>query len=121
VERPVDTRDDAEQILVTVPIPREALTLVAPPPVLVSQKNVERVIGVPPESYLRMLRAPDFTPPIIADGKLRLVRREDFVAWLATHRKAPARPAPAAHPGKTSDGAADILREVGARPARRRG
>lgn len=87
----VDTPDALEQILVTVPIPRAALTVVASPPVLLSQRNVEQVTGIPAESYLRMLRSADFSLTILAEGKLRLVDREAFVAWLAKHRRVGAR------------------------------
>jgi hypothetical protein len=109
-----------DTIMVTVPIPREALVVTAPPPVLLSQRNVEQVVGVPPESYLKMLRAPDFSPTIIVDGKLRMVRREDFVAWLEKHRAAPMRVRTTQKKGAADDDVAAIAAELGLTPGRGR-
>jgi len=118
----LDTADAAEQILVTVPIPRAAITVIAPPPVLLSQRNVEQVTGIPAENYLRMLRSADFNLTILADGKLRLVEREAFVAWLGRHRRAGARAVePAEEQSAEVDDADAIAREMGLAPKQRRG
>lgn len=118
----VDTAEETEQILVTVPIPRAAITVVAPPPVLLSQRNVEQVTGIPAENYLRMLRSADFNVTIIADGKLRLVEREAFVAWLGKHRRVGARAVePAEERGAELDDADAIARQMGLAPKQGRG
>jgi hypothetical protein len=112
---------EAEQIMVTVPIPREALTVIVPPPVLLSQRNVEQVTGIPVDNYLRMLRSPDFDVAIMSDGKLRLVDRVAFVTWLAEHRRSPARGGAEAHaktrPGDDADA---LLRSCGAKQKAKR-
>jgi hypothetical protein len=72
---------DDEPIMLSVPVPRSALMVVAPPPELLSQKNVEQVVGIPAETYLRALRREGCPLKIIADGKLRLVNRMAFLAW----------------------------------------
>lgn len=118
----VDHGDALEQIVVSVPIPRDALTVVAPPPVLLSQRNVEQVTGIPSDSYLRMLRAADFNLTILAEGKLRLVEREAFVAWLGRCRRSTARPVERAPAVSTHGDDADaIAREMGLTPKHRRG
>lgn len=58
------------------------------PPDLLSQRNVEDVIGVSRSIYLRELvgafRAAG--GDVAERGKLRLVRREAFIAWLMASR-----------------------------------
>jgi len=52
------------------------------PPELLSQRNVEAVTGIPARVYLEEIRAPGFPLAVIKLGKLRLVERASFVAWL---------------------------------------
>ncbi|WP_437717062.1 hypothetical protein WMF45_11985 [Sorangium sp. So ce448] len=66
----------------TLAIPLEGLTLTAPQPELLSQKNVESVTGIPARVYLDTIRGPGFPLPVTRLGKLRLVQREAFVAYL---------------------------------------
>ena len=75
----------------TVAIPTEALTVVAPPPAMVSQRNVEAVVGVPAKAYLELLRRPGCPLVPVRVGGLRFVDREAFLAWL---RALPAQPKP---------------------------
>jgi hypothetical protein len=64
----------------TLSIPRSALTVVAPPPEYVHQKTVGAVVGLPARQYLALCRAGAW--PVVCDGKLRLARREEVVAYL---------------------------------------
>ena len=66
----------------TLAIPLEGLTLTAPQPEMLSQKNVEAVTGIPARVFLDTIRAPGFPLPVTKLGKLRLVEREAFVAYL---------------------------------------
>ncbi|WP_437945296.1 hypothetical protein WME98_30680 [Sorangium sp. So ce296] len=66
----------------TLSIPLDGLTITAPPPEMLSQKNVEAVTGVPARVFLDTIRAPGFPLPVTKLGKLRLVQREAFVAYL---------------------------------------
>ncbi|WP_437328851.1 hypothetical protein [Sorangium sp. So ce381] len=66
----------------TLAIPLDGLTLTAPQPEMLSQKNVESVTGIPARVFLDTIRGPGFPLPITRLGKLRLVQREAFVAYL---------------------------------------
>ncbi|WP_437962691.1 hypothetical protein WME76_46535 (plasmid) [Sorangium sp. So ce119] len=66
----------------TLAIPLDGLTIMAPQPEMLSQKNVEAVTGVPARVFLDTIRAPGFPLLITKLGKLRLVPREAFVAYL---------------------------------------
>ncbi len=66
----------------TLSIPADAITLAAPLPELLSQRNVEATTGVPSSVFLCILRAPGFPLSVTRLGKLRLVDRAAFVAWL---------------------------------------
>ncbi|WP_437953396.1 hypothetical protein WME98_24000 [Sorangium sp. So ce296] len=66
----------------TLAIPLDGLTITAPQPEMLSQKNVEAVTGIPARVFLDTLRAPGFRLPVTKLGKLRLVEREAFVAYL---------------------------------------
>jgi len=70
---------------VTLTIPREALTVVAPPPVFVHQRNVAAVVGLPAAQYLALCRRGAW--PVVAEGKLRLARREEVVAYLTAQER----------------------------------
>ncbi|XXY44987.1 hypothetical protein WME91_33805 [Sorangium sp. So ce269] len=66
----------------TLSIPLDGLTITAPPPEMLSQKNVEAVTGIPARLFLDTIRAPGFPLPVTKLGKLRLVQREAFVTYL---------------------------------------
>jgi len=70
------------QIVTTLSIPAEAITVIAAPPEMLSQKNIEAVTGIPARVYLEEIRSPGFPLKVIKLGKLRLVDRAAFVAWL---------------------------------------
>ncbi|KYF72504.1 hypothetical protein BE15_09415 [Sorangium cellulosum] len=73
----------------TLAIPLDGLTITAPPPEMLSQKNVEAVTGIPARVFLDTTRAPGFALPVTKLGKLRLVQREAFVAYLRMLASAP--------------------------------
>ncbi|WP_437659819.1 hypothetical protein [Sorangium sp. So ce1182] len=75
-------RDQSAPATATLAIPLDGLTITAPPPEMLSQKNVEAVTGIPARVFLDTIRAPGFTLPVTKLGKLRLVQREAFVAHL---------------------------------------
>lgn len=64
------------------PIPMGAITWTAPLPVTLTQKNVEQTTGIPAARFLAIVRRPGFPVPVTELGKLRLVDRVAFVAWL---------------------------------------
>jgi hypothetical protein len=70
------------RVTTTVVLPPEALTLVLPPPEMLSQVNVEHVLGLPVRTYLELLREPGCTIAVTPVGKLRLVDRGTFRRWL---------------------------------------
>ncbi|XXY47163.1 hypothetical protein WME91_44885 [Sorangium sp. So ce269] len=74
----------------TLAIPLDGLTITAPQPEMLSQKNVEAVTGIPARIFLDTIRAPGFPLPVAKLGKLRLVQREAFVSHLQALTIAPA-------------------------------
>jgi len=74
-----------DTVTLSLTIPREALTVVAPPPEFVHQRNVAAVIGLPPRQYLDLCRRGVW--PVAVEGKLRLARREEVVAYLASRAR----------------------------------
>ncbi|XXZ55353.1 hypothetical protein WME74_37455 [Sorangium sp. So ce341] len=100
----------------TLAIPLDGLTIWAPQPEMLSQKNVESVTGIPARVFLDTIRAPGFPVPVAKLGKLRLVRREAFVAYLQAlgSDRAPRR-APAEH---ERTGVAAVLAAAGLEPVR---
>ena len=76
---------------VAVMVPKSALVAVVEPETL-SQRNILATEGIPPRQYLETLRRPDFDVPITTLGKLRLVDRAAFVAWIRA--RAVSKPAP---------------------------
>ena len=106
---PLEREDD---LAVSIVVPRSALTVVAAPPELLSQRNVEAVCGIAPRGFLDAL--PAFRRAggsVTKFGKLRLVNRLAFVAWLAG-RSVPRVVVP---PPAAEDGADGVLRELGRR------
>lgn len=105
------------RVITTIELPAEALTVIAAPPDLISQRNVEAVTGIPARVYLDELRAPGFPVAVIKVGKLRLVEREAFLSYLRTRACRPPR-----SPGEAApDGVAAVLAEIGLEPAPKRG
>jgi hypothetical protein len=74
--------EPATTITATLTIPPNALRVMAPPPDTISQRNVEAVTGIPARVYLEAIRSPGFPVPVTRLGKLRIVTRSAFVAWL---------------------------------------
>lgn len=85
---------------------------------LVSQVNVETVLGIPRRTHLEFCRRPDFTPRVIRVGKLRLVDADEYRAWLRVQRGVA--PDGLDHPDGAdgTDDAAAVLAELGLRPLR---
>lgn len=77
---PVKPKGDGT-IMISVPFPRDLVTMVAAPPTMVSQRNSLATVGLPPRVFLELLRRAD-APPVTRIGKLRLVEREALVTWL---------------------------------------
>lgn len=96
------------RVTTTVELPAEALTVVAAPPAMLSQRNVESVTGIPARIYLEELRSPRFPLPIIRVGKLRLVEREAFLSYLRSLASIPQSTA-----GADPSGVDAVLAEVG--------
>jgi len=69
-------------VMATLAIPKDAICVVAPPPETISQRNVEAVTGVPSKAYLAAIRGHGFPLRVTRLGKLRIVNRAAFVAWL---------------------------------------
>jgi hypothetical protein len=78
--------DQDDTISVALRIPRSAFTMHAPPPELLSQKNVLAVCGLPPRRYLETLRIAPL--PVTRVGRLRLVDRASFVEWIKSRAEA---------------------------------
>jgi hypothetical protein len=83
-------------ITATLAIPRDVLRVIAPPPETLSQRNVEAVTGIPSRVFLEAVRAPGFPLPVARLGKLRIVGRAAFVAWLQQGAIKPEAAAPSA-------------------------
>ena len=95
---------------VTFELPTEGLVVQAAPPELVSQANCEAALGLPRAAFLELLREPG-APTTIRVGKLRLVDRVAFVAWLKARASSVERP----------PSAAGVLHEMGLVPYKRAG
>ena len=96
-----------EAVTVTMSLPAGALSVVAAPPELVSQRTSEAVLGIPRRSFLEAVRMFEAGGGIVAKlGKLRLVDRVAFVAWLRTRREQAA---------PEADGVAALAAELGYR------
>lgn len=98
----------AETVNVTLALPVSALAVQAAPPVLVSQLTAEAVFGIPARTFREALPAYRACGGEVARlGKLRLVGRASFVAWLNRRRE---------EAGPEPDGAAILAAELGLRP-----
>lgn len=113
----------AASLSTTLHIPTEALTITAPPPDMLSQRNVEAVTGIPARVYLQEIRSPGFPLPVVKLGKLRLVERAAFLSYLRSlaNGDGPAIPSPALarrtehepDDNAADDGAVGVLAELG--------
>jgi len=74
--------EPAETVAVTLHVPADAFRRVEAPPDFVSQKTSLAVFGLPPRAFLADLRSPACPVKVTHVGKLRLVEREAFAAWL---------------------------------------
>ncbi|WP_234023825.1 hypothetical protein [Sorangium cellulosum] len=100
----------------TLAIPLDGLTITAAPPETLSQKNVEAVTGIPARVFLDTIRAPGFPLPVTKLGKLRLVSREAFVAYLLALAEEPASRSAAEEDERTR--VAAVLAAAGLEPVR---
>lgn len=92
----------------TIELPHD-LVIVAPLPELVSQHNVAAVLGIPANTFLDMVRrATDLE--VMKLGKLRLVDRAAFVAWLKGEASRTMRPA---NDSGGTDAEEDLIKELG--------
>lgn len=71
---------DGAPIEFRVTIPRSSLPQM-PPADYYSQKNCERLLGMPRRKFLELLRRPG-APEVFRVGKLRMVRRAAFQEFL---------------------------------------
>ena len=82
----MSNRDSTEStngiVTATLAIPSDAIRVIAAPPDTISQKNVESATGVSARVYLESIRDPNFRIPVTRLGKLRIVNRVAFIAWL---------------------------------------
>jgi len=62
---------------------------------MVSQLTILHVCGISPRVYLELLRADGCPLRVIKLGKLRLVRRDELVAWLESLASGAVPPPPA--------------------------
>lgn len=63
-------------------VPRRVLQQQAPSPELVSQATSAEVLGVPKRRFLEIVRSPSYPGRVLKLGRLRLVRRTEFIAHL---------------------------------------
>jgi len=89
------------RVTTTVVLPPDALTIVAAPPEMISQLNVQQVLGIPARVYLELLRERDCPVAVTCVGKLRLVDRNRFRSWLEVRGKARRAATAAAAAGET--------------------
>jgi hypothetical protein len=76
------TESASDFVTATLAIPSDAIRVIAAPPDTLTQRNVEAVTGLPPRVYLEVIRTPTFPLRVAKLGKLRIVNRAAFVAWL---------------------------------------
>lgn len=85
---PTKLPSGAPVLTATIALPADSFTVIASPPELLSQINVEVVIAVSSRVYLETIRAPGFPLAVMKLGKLRLVDRAAFVGWLRSQAAA---------------------------------
>jgi hypothetical protein len=102
---------DALERIVGHLVPRQATEV--PVTEYVTQKNCMQVVGLTARRFLELLRRDD-APPVIAVGKVRMVRRDHLLTFLDRLRRV-------TEPVVEADGAAAVLAEIGCVPTRRGG
>jgi len=103
------------KLIAMLELPADALTITAAPPEMISQRNVEAVIGIHARVYLEEIRSPNFPLPVVKLGKLRLVKRAAFVAYLESLASGPGL-ARTRVEDVDEDTVAEVLAEVGFAP-----
>ena len=79
---PLVPANASAEACVMLAIPNEAIRVTAAPPDTITQRNVESATGVPSRAYLEAVRDPGFPLSVTRLGKLRIVNRAAFIAWL---------------------------------------
>lgn len=101
---------------VTLELPDGVVAVAAAQPELVSQKTSEVVLGIPRRHFLESMGAyRAHGGEVICLGRLRLVRRESYVAWLRNSGE------PRAEVEVGDDGAAALAAAAGLRLVRESG
>lgn len=78
-----DVRSQYNIPAISFALPSGAIQLVNPPrPAFVSQKTSLAILGIPPDRFLLMVRAPGFPLRVTSVGKLRMVETEPVIAYL---------------------------------------
>lgn len=94
------------------PIVREILAESKNDALLISQINVEAVLGIPRRIHLENCRRPDFTPRVIRVGKLRMVDAIEYRTWLRSLDRVRD---PVSRASASEDDASAVLAELGLR------
>lgn len=98
----------------TIELPTDAIRIEAAPPELVSQKTSLAVLGIPRRPFLDAVsRYRAGGGEVFHCGRLRLVNREAFVAWLRSSTSQGAKPSEGTETGQPSDG--DLAASLGFR------
>ena len=69
------------RVTATFALPLDNITVQAPSPDLLSQRNVEAITGIPQRAFLETIRSPSFPLQVTKMGALRIVDRVAFVRW----------------------------------------
>ena len=70
------------RVTATFALPLDNITVQAPSPDLLSQRNVEAITGIPQRAFLETIRSPSFPLQVTKMGALRIVDRVAFVRWV---------------------------------------
>lgn len=103
-----------DSLRVHMDIPRSAFITAASVPEFVSQHTCLSEFGVPPRGFLEDIGSPAYEGEVIRRGKLRIVKRADYIAFL--RRQSEAKEQAQQH----GDGADALLAEMGLRVERKR-
>lgn len=123
---PVEACDVRSQVTASVTttfvLPPEAFTVVLPPPVMVSQVNVEHVFGIPQRTYLEILREPGCPIEVTPVGKLRLSETIELQRHLVARGKKAKRATRTSRPALNGDDVLPVEEQerLGIKPAPRR-
>jgi hypothetical protein len=108
------------RLTTTFDLPAE-ITVTAAPPDVISQKTILQVTGIPPRAFLQIVRAPGFPVEVMRVGKLRLVERVPFLAWLRSQKGSDASALAANDaPAAVEETVDDVLAALGCERAPRR-